>query len=108
MEINVSVTAAKTAEPNLPVKCCFKKGYKANTEKRKPKKPLIQSPILNSGAVIPSIMPKSLSALWVQLNSGYEAIAESIQVKATIGEANPDDKPILSSVLRRLLDIVIT
>lgn len=108
MEINVRVTAAKTTEPNLPVKCCFKNGYKVNTEKRKPKKPLIQSPILNSGAVIPSTTPKSLSALWVQLKSGYDAIAESIHVKATIGEANPDAKPILSSALNRLLDIVFT
>ncbi len=63
------------------------------------KKPLANKPKLKIGPVMPDIMPRSLSALLVQLNAGYDAMAVMIQVNASIGTAIPIAAPVFSKVL---------
>src|SRR5512137_1047784 len=62
--------------------------------KQKASTPATVSPKLKTGAVKPGATPKSLSALFVQLNSGHDAIEIEIQVNATMGVANPVTAPI--------------
>ena len=50
---------------------------------------------MKSGPVMPGIMPKSLKALFVQLNEGYDVMAVRMQVKASVGAAIPAAAPIL-------------
>ncbi len=44
---------------------------------------------------MPGTTPKSLNALFVQLNVGQDAMAVKIQTKATMGATIPEDAPIL-------------
>jgi hypothetical protein len=63
--------------------------------KLKAKSPLVIKPKLNSGPVMPGIMSKSLKALFVQLNAGYDAIAARMQVNPNMGATIALDAPIL-------------
>lgn len=66
----------------------------AKVAKQKASIPAAVSPKLNNGAVKPGAIPKSLSALFVQLNSGQDAIEIEMQVNANMGVANPIVAPI--------------
>lgn len=62
---------------------------KPNSAKLNAKNPLANKPKLKIGPVMPGIMPRSLSALLVQLNAGYDAMAVRIQENASIGTTIP-------------------
>jgi len=53
-------------------------------------------PVLKRVDVAPSTMPRSLSALSVQLNCGQRSIARNMQMKASIGAAIPHEPKIFS------------
>lgn len=67
--IKARAARAKTRTPILPTMLLFGSLSKP-AAKISARIPLIMSPPLNSGAVIPPLMPKSLKALLVQLNGG--------------------------------------
>lgn len=58
--------------------------------------PLAQSPKLNNVAVIPGTTPKSLSALFVQLNCGYVRMDKAMNVNATMGTTMPTPPLVVS------------
>ena len=60
----------------------------------KAKTPLTKSPKLKSEDVMPETTPKSLRALFVQLNVGYDAMAVRMQTNAIIGDIIPEAAPI--------------
>ena len=68
MQINALVAAAKNPEPTLPKELLPIKVNRPKVANIKAKTPAVISPKLNIGPVIPSTMPRSLSALFVQLN----------------------------------------
>ena len=59
------------------------------------------SPLLNTIAVMPLWTPKSLSALFVQLNNGQEAVAKRMQTLTKSGMA----KPMIPAILRCLFNL---
>jgi len=70
MHISATPVAAKVKEPILPIQLFPMYVYKPNVAKMKAKKPLLYNPKLKIGPVMPAMMPKSLRALFVQLNCG--------------------------------------
>jgi hypothetical protein len=68
--MSAMAAAPKTIEPILPTQLFPKYVNKPNIEKLKAKTPLTKSPKLKSEAVKPETTPKSLKALFVQLNVG--------------------------------------
>ena len=70
MQISAIVAPAKTAVPILPIQFFPKYENNPNSAKIKAKTPEVISPELNSDPVMPFIMPRSLKALFVQLNWG--------------------------------------
>ena len=57
----------------------------------------MSKPELKRVAVMPSIMPRSLKALFIQLNSGWEAIAEKISANPIMGARKPQVPDSLSN-----------
>lgn len=70
MQISAKPVAAKVKEPIFPIQLFPRYVYKPNMAKKKAKKPLLYNPKLKTGPVMPTTIPKSLSALFAQLNCG--------------------------------------
>ena len=70
MQINAIVAAAKKPEPTFPRELLPIKVNRPKAAKIKAKTPAVNNPKLNNGPVIPVTTPRSLSALFVQLNCG--------------------------------------
>ena len=100
--------AANTHAPILPTKTFPKYLSKPKTAKLKANKPLANNPKSKMGPVIPAIIPKSLSALLVQLNPFSNATAVKMHAKPIIGESIPDDAPIFCQVNVLFLDNVFS
>ena len=83
----------KMIAPILPV-TFLRRNLNKPMAKLRLKSPLKKSPKLNSVEVIPGTTPKSLSALFIQLNCGYVvAIANPINVNANTGVRMPATPP---------------
>ncbi len=106
MAISANVAAAKKDTPIFPSKLFPMKGNKPNTAKLSPNNPLAYNPKLKRGPVMPGIMPKSLRALFSQLNFGKDAIAIKMQTNASIGADIPVVAPFFALYLFYFLAIL--
>ena len=95
MQIKAIVAAAKTPTPILPSKFPLKYEYMPNIAKFKARRPQANSPTLKIIPVTPCITPKSLRALFIQLNWRWVAIAIMMQMNAKMGAIIPLAAPIL-------------
>jgi hypothetical protein len=95
IEISAIDVAANSDAPIFPTRLFPRKENNPNNAKYNPKNPLAYNPKLKRDPVMPGIMPKSLRALFVQLNLGKDVMAVRIQTNASIGAAIPVAAPIL-------------
>ena len=89
MVVNATAQKRKIVAPDRPTTPLLKLKYNpvANSIESIP---LIMRPVLNMMSVGHVITPRSLKALFVQLNLGAKAIADNMNAKATKGVATAE------------------